>query len=441
METDTIAAIATPPGTGAVAIVRISGPRSAEVASAVFRGPALRPRRQTHGLLVGPGGAAIDDVLATLFRGPASYTGEDSAEIACHGGMLVTRRVLDAVLTAGARPAEPGEFTQRAFLNGKLDLTQAEAVMDLISARTDLAMRAARGQLDGRLGGRLEALRGDLLGALAHIEAYIDFPDEDIDPATGGELAAKLRSAAAAARSLAATEEGGRILREGLATVLAGPPNAGKSSLLNVLLGFERAIVSDTPGTTRDTIEETVNLRGIPVRLTDTAGIRQAGDEIERQGIARTGRALADADLVIEVADGSRPRDEHPALDPAPPRHLLAVNKADLGLHPSWGGEGLPISCRDGSGIDALLDAIAGAAAGGGAWGDDLVTVNARHRAWLDRAAAAAERAAGGLGAGLSPEFVAVDAREALEALGEIVGRTDAEDILGEIFGSFCIGK
>ena len=288
----------------------------------------------------------------------------------------MTRRVLDALLAAGARPAEPGEFTRRAFTNGKMDLTQAEAVMDVIRAGTDLSLRAAEEQLAGRLGQRIEALRGDLLGLVAHVEAWIDFPEEGINPDTVAALLARCDGIQASLDALLATADQGRILREGVRTVIYGHPNVGKSSLLNALVGHERAIVSEVPGTTRDTIEEFLNVRGLPLRLVDTAGLRESDDAVERQGIARTRATLARADLALHVVDASRPKWESGSgkrelgVDSAPT--ILVLNKADLGLHPSWkttdageshlplptSGFRLPVSCRTGEGLEDLADTI-----------------------------------------------------------------------------------
>lgn len=308
---DTIAAISTPLGEGAIAVLRMSGPRAVEIAGQVFRGKvranAMAARMQRFGAICDEG-QKLDDVLLTVFRSPHSYTGEDVVEIAGHGGVLVARRILELLLKCGARSAEPGEFTQRAYLSGKMDLTQAEAVMDLITAQTDLALRAATEQLEGRLGERIRGLRERLVELLAHVEAFIDFPDEDIDPDTGDALRAKLDTARAETAALLATAGQGRVLREGVRTVIYGAPNVGKSSLLNLLLGYERAIVSARPGTTRDVIEEVISLRGYPLRLVDTAGIRESDDEIERAGMARTRRQVERADLVLHIADASAPR-------------------------------------------------------------------------------------------------------------------------------------
>lgn len=335
----TIAAQATAAGQGAIAVIRMSGPGCMDILKqctpAAFT-ERLRPRRATLVCIRDAEGAVIDQALVTWFPAPASYTGEDTAEISCHGGMLVTDRLLKRLYQCGASPAEPGEFTKRAFLNGRMDLTQAEAVMDVISAGSDLALKAAQTQLDGGVGAQVDELKDNLVHVLAHIEAYIDFPDEDISPDTASDLLARLRSMEEKLSSLLKTAEGGRLLREGIRTAIAGPPNVGKSSLLNTLLGYDRAIVSNIAGTTRDTVEESIQLAGLALRLIDTAGMRESSDVIEQAGITRTNRALETADLVLEVADASIPRVKDftaPAL--TAPR-LLILNKCDLGVHPDW---------------------------------------------------------------------------------------------------------
>lgn len=446
--TDTIAAISTPFGEGAIALLRLSGPRAVEIADTVFRSKvpasALPARVQQFGAIF-DADRRLDDVLLTVFRAPHSYTGEDVVEIACHGGVLITRRILELLLRSGARAADPGEFTQRAYLHGKMDLTQAEAVMDLITAQTDLALRAATEQLEGRLGHRIRALREDLLSLLAHIEAYIDFPDEDIDPDTGDALRARLDSAGAELQALLATAGQGRILREGVRTVIYGAPNVGKSSLLNLLLGYERAIVSARPGTTRDTLEETIALRGLPLRLVDTAGVRESEDEIERAGIERTRQQVGRADLVLHVVDASEGICDFRfrISDLGNASVLLVLNKSDLPEHPSWSGvEGVRLSCRTGAGAEALADAIfARVTAGHAAHRDWTVAINARHAACLSSALGFAESARTALASALSPEFIAEDLRGALEAVGEVVGKADTEELLGKIFSTFCIGK
>jgi len=437
---DTIAAISTPFGEGAIAVLRTSGPRAVEIAGAAYRGKLpvteMRARVQHFGTVF-DGDQKLDDVLLTVFRAPHSYTGEDIVEIAGHGGVLVARRILEVLLRSGARSAEPGEFTQRAYLNGKMDLTQAEAVMDLISAQTDLALLAAGEQLAGRLGERIRGLRESVVELLAHVEAYIDFPDEDIDPDTGEALLRKLDAARAGMEELLATAERGKVLREGVRTVIYGAPNVGKSSLLNVLLGQERAIVSARPGTTRDVIEEVINLRGLPLRLIDTAGVRESDDEIERAGMERTRHQVERADLVLQVVDAHE--------EPVKPETsaILVLNKIDLGEHPGWRGvEGVRISCLKGDGIESLADTIAARVTGGaGTQRDWSLAINARHADCLRRARDFAGAAREALTSGLSPEFVAEELRGALDAVGEIVGKADNEEILGKIFSTFCIGK
>ncbi len=453
--TDTIAAVATPFGEGAIALLRVSGPAALDIADQVCRvgrrgkPSALVPKRLARAKLLTTHQEVLDEILLSIHRAPASYTGEDLVEITCHGGVLVTRRALDTLLAAGARAAGPGEFTQRAFLNGKMDLTQAEAVMDLITAQTDLALRAAGEQLAGRLGERVGALREDLLSLVAHVEAFIDFPDEDIDPDTGAALLARLAQVQARLDALLATAGQGRILREGVRTVIFGEPNVGKSSLLNALLGQDRAIVSATPGTTRDTIEEFVNVRGLPLRLIDTAGLRDTADPLEAAGIARTRHTLASADLALHVYDASAPPPpEVPGPAAAVGAAMIAVlNKADLGVHPGWTSIGpdpdwVHTSCVREDGTHALAERIyERVTRGQAAWSPSSAAINARHQDCLRRARQAVATAAAVLAAGRSPEFVALDLRQALDAVGEVVGGVDTEDILGRIFSTFCIGK
>ena len=442
----TIAAIATPAGVGAVSLVRISGPDAIAVADRATGGKAssVMPRTTRHCHLIDPDNNIIDDGLMTVFRAPNSYTGEDSVEFTGHGGILVTREVLGRFLACGATAAGPGEFTQRAFLNGKLDLTQAEGVMDLISAQTRLSLRAARSQLEGTLGRRTTAARDQLLETLAHLEAWIDFPEEDIDPQTGALLRGRVNAVLTVVDSLLATADQGRILREGVRTVIFGEPNVGKSSLLNCLLGFDRAIVSDIAGTTRDTIEEIINLNGIPLRLVDTAGVREASDRIEAEGIQRTVRQIEAADLLLEIADASQPRPVDAVLPATSAKHLLVLNKTDLGEHPSWSGiAAIRLSCSNGEGFESLSNAIRDSLHFSDAdWGEHAVAINARHQASLALARTGLLAALELLDdASSDTELAAIDLREALDALGEIPGRVDTEDLLGVIFSSFCIGK
>ncbi len=441
---DTIAAISTPIGEGALAVIRLSGPCALSVVTRVFRGafPTAKfvPRRVVFGGIHDCSGK-VDEVLVTYFRSPNSYTGEDVVEVSCHGGVLVTRRVLDLLLTGGARMANPGEFTQRAFLNGKMDLTQAEAVMDLIRAQTELALRAANEQLAGHLGSELTEIRELLLTTLAHIEAYIDFPDEQIDPDTGKALRDRILALENRLDRLLATADQGRVLRHGLRTVIYGAPNVGKSSLLNLLLGYDRAIVSEVPGTTRDTIEEVINVRGIPVRLIDTAGARESSDFVESEGIRRARRQVEQADLVIHVVDSSLPPSGVKLVDRS--RAVLLLNKADLGIHPEWQtAPGIKFSCKEKSGLEDLNQAIWNRVMGGAVRLDDVrVAINARHQACLQNAKQLLETGRRSLEDGKSPEFISIELRGALDAVGEVVGRLDTEDLLGKIFSEFCIGK
>ncbi|MCB1279340.1 tRNA uridine-5-carboxymethylaminomethyl(34) synthesis GTPase MnmE [Prosthecobacter sp.] len=447
MLNDTIAAISTSMGEAAISVVRMSGPQALRIAAQAFKLPLkLTPRFAHLVSAIDSAGGPIDHGLLLHFKGPASYTGEDVIEFHGHGGVLVTQRVLERLLACGARSAEPGEFTQRAFLNGKMDLTQAEAVMDLIHAQSTLALRAANEQLGGAIGREAQAMQQEIIPVLAHIEAYIDFPEEDISPETGADLLKRIDSVIERAQKLIATSEQGRILRHGARTVISGAPNVGKSSLLNVLLGFERAIVSPTAGTTRDTIEEIIQVHGIPLRLVDTAGLRESSDDIERVGIQRTERELDRADLVIEVVDGSSPR--NPARLTLSPelasRRILVLNKADLGIHPSWSAEpkAIPLSCLNGEGIEPLRDAIREVIAHAGPLAaDHPIAINARHKAAFERSAERLRAARAALERNEAPEFIALEIREALQALGDVIGQVDVERILDVIFSTFCIGK
>lgn len=447
MINDTIAAISTALGEAAISVVRVSGPQALQIAARVARLPVKVLPRMAHLVpILGADGGALDHGLLLYFKGPASYTGEDIIEFHGHGGVLVTQRVLDRWLACGARAADPGEFTQRAFLNGKMDLTQAEAVMDLIHAQSTLALRAANEQLGGAIGREAAAMQQEIIPVLAHIEAYIDFPEEDISPETGADLVRRIDAVLGRAQKLIATSEQGRILRHGARTVISGAPNVGKSSLLNVLLGFERAIVSPTAGTTRDTIEEIIQVHGIPLRLVDTAGLREAGDDIERVGIQRTERELERADLVIEVVDGSRaPSGARLVLSPEiARRRILILNKSDLGIHADWSADpgAIPLSCLSGDGIEPLRDAIRDVIATAGPLATDHpIAINARHKAAFERSAERLLAAKAALECNEAPEFIALEIREALQALGDVIGQVDVERILDVIFSTFCIGK
>ncbi len=441
-QSDIIAAIATPSGAGALAVIRVSGAGAAQVVQQCTAGRVLQPRVATLVRVRDAHGAVLDECVATYFAGPASFTGEDTVELSCHGGMLVTRRVLERLLACGARPAEPGEFSRRAFENGKLDLTQAEAVMDIISAGSDLALRAAQNQLHGAISSQVGQAVDALVNVAAHVEAYIDFPEEDIAPDTTDALLEQLAGVESVLRRLLSTADEGRLLREGIRTAIVGAPNVGKSSLLNMLLGYERAIVSDTAGTTRDTIEESVSLGGLRLRLIDTAGLHESEDAIECAGMERSRRAGAEADLLLEVADVTAPR-QVLNLPETGAHHLLVLNKTDLPEHPDWAGvqSAIRISCVSGAGCDALAHAVEKIFLHDSGEHDSFAAINARHRFALLEALGYLAAARAALVAGESPELVDVELRAALDSLGAITGRVDTEDILSRVFATFCLGK
>jgi tRNA modification GTPase len=443
---ETIAAISTPAGEGAIALVRISGPGAIAIADKVFRGKGRPSQFESHvqhlGEIVDEAGQLIDEAVMSIHRAPSSYTGEDLVEISCHGGTLVTAKVLDACLHAGARNARPGEFTERAFLNGKMDLTQAEAVIDLIRARTDLALRSATEQLEGKLGEKIRAIRDALVTVLAHIEASIDFPEEGIEPDEGEELRGHLDSIREQIQALLATADQGRLLREGVRVVIYGATNAGKSSLLNRLLGYERVIVSETHGTTRDTIEEMINLRGVPIRLLDTAGLRTSTSDLEREGITRTERSLQTADLRLHVVDRSAPKPPHFAKQTANGNEIVLLNKNDLIEHHDWKKfDALRISCVTGEGLPDVEREILARITRQNLRPESAVAINTRHRDCLRRAVESCNRARNAMNEGLTPEYLAADLNCALRAVGEVIGAVDIEEILDSVFGQFCIGK
>src|SRR5437870_1791087 len=443
---DTIAAISTPAGEGAIALVRISGANSIAVADKICRAKAKPSEFASHvqhfGEIVDETERLIDQVMMSIHRAPASYTGEDLVEISCHGGMLVSARVLEVCLRAGARAARPGEFTERAFLNGKMDLTQAEAVIDLIRAKTDLALRSATEQLEGRLGERIRKLRDELISLIAHIEASIDFPEEGIAPDENERLAARLDSIRNEISILLATAGQGRILREGVRVVIYGATNAGKSSLLNQLLGYERVIVSETHGTTRDTIEEMINLRGVPIRLLDTAGLRTSTSQLESEGIARTEKSLQTADLRLHIVDGNAPRPPHFEERADNGSEIVLLNKSDLPEHRDWEHfDSWRTPCATGEGLPEVEKEILTRITKQNLKPESTVAINTRHRDCLRRALESCDRARTAMRDGLTTEYVAVDLNQALCAVGEVIGVVDVEQILDSVFGQFCIGK
>jgi len=472
---DTIAAIATPLGQGGLAVVRISGAGALAVADKVFipsgRSSVKPSAAATHTIHYGKivrHGETIDEVLLSVLRAPRTFTRENTVEISCHGGLLPAKLVLDTVLENGARLAEPGEFTRRAFLNGRLDLAQAEAVADLIHSRTELALAAANEQLAGKLSQRINQLRDELMKTLAHVEAHIDFPDEDISPDTKAQLLKRLENGVAFMDELLRTANEGQILRRGIRAAIVGRPNAGKSSLLNQLLGHDRAIVSPIAGTTRDTIEETANIRGLPVVFIDTAGLREGRDEIEVEGIRRSRETLARAELILHVLDASEPltpADEIYLAEFSAKKRILVRNKSDLPVKlelsaerrsptrresdgasqlagPEAGAPVVDVCCLSGQGMEALKDAIKNLVWAGKIEAGMLqVMINSRHQEALGRARTATSTSIEALRAGESLEFVALDLRIAVNAVGEIVGKTATEDLLDSIFSQFCLGK
>jgi tRNA modification GTPase len=453
MEADTIAAVSTPPGEGGIGIVRLSGPDSLAIARRVFRPSRpgeLRSHRLRHGFVVDPAtGERLDEVLLAPMLAPGTYTREDVVEINCHGGLVPVRRVLELAIREGARLAEPGEFTKRAFLNGRIDLSQAEAALDLIRAKTASAERIAMEQLEGGLSRRVGSVLGRVRDFCAHLEAYIDFPEEEIEPASLSEIKGGLRVAEEEARALSASFEEGRLFREGIRAVIAGRPNVGKSSLLNALLSEDRAIVTEMPGTTRDVLEEFASIKGLPMRIVDTAGIRQARDMAEEEGVRRTLRAMEGADVILGMLDASEPLHEgdRELLERIAGRNAVVVlNKCDLprglGGAPPEGMRVVEVSARTGAGLDALRDAIYELSVKDpSALAEGVVVTNLRHRLSLDRAAEGLAAALLALEEGRPLEIAAMEMREALDALGEIVGAVTTDDILDRIFGEFCIGK
>ena len=438
---DTIAAIATAPGAGGVGIVRLSGPRASEIAQALC-GRVLRPRHAHHVRFENDDGETLDDGIAIAFAGPASYTGEDVVELQGHGSPVVLQQVLARCRALGARLARPGEFSERAFLNGRLDLTQAEAVADLIAAGDVRAARAARRALDGAFSTRCDALAAELLHLRVHVEAMIDFSDEPIDALGGDVVAERLDALATSLAVLLAEAEQGRRLRDGLHAVIVGPPNAGKSSLLNALAGSERAIVTEIAGTTRDLLHETVRIAGAELTLVDTAGLREAGDAIEREGIRRARAELRRADLAIVVLDA---RDPDAGLSAVAgdirdvPARLVVHNKVDLLEGAATDDDVVRVSAHTGAGLDVLRAALATQVAGPAA-GEGAFTARQRHVDALRIAADAVADARTTLQA-QTLELTAEALRMAHDAVGEITGRVLPDDLLGHIFSSFCIGK
>ena len=460
MAEDTISAIVTAPGEAGVGIVRVSGPLAQNVGEALFCSASGRKLAElpshyaSYGKVVNPvDGAMVDEALLLVMRAPHSYTREDVVEIQCHGSHVSLRRILALTLSCGARLAEPGEFTKRAFLNGRLDLTQAEAVMDVIRAKTEASLRLAVRHLEGGLAAAIRAERERLLALIAHIEALLDYPEEEIEEVSARQAADGAALSAVALQRLLDTADQGKVLREGLATVILGKPNVGKSSLLNALVRTQRAIVTDVPGTTRDVIEEYVNLRGVPLRIIDTAGIRETEDIVEKLGVERSRQMLEEADLVLVLLDTSRPlstEDKEVLTLLGAQKSLVLLNKSDL--PPLWGEEEirtlapgqqvLRISLAAASGLEELEEAIVQQVyCGAASQGEGLLAVNVRQEALLQQAVRHLQEVGVAAAAGMPLDCLSIDLRAAWTLLGEITGDTVGEDMITEIFSRFCIGK
>lgn len=446
---DTIAALATPTGTSAIAVLRISGPDTRELTKNIA-GTLPSPRSATRVDYRDAAGNLVDDVLLTWFVAPASYTAEDTLEISCHGNPFIAQRIFEDLLARGCRPADAGEFTQRAFLNGQMDLSQAEAVMDLIHARSTRALAAANQQLRGALGRKMDELIEGLLAVLAKIEAYIDFPDEDLPPEDQKAVGLALDQLKKNTGNLLTTNHYGDILRDGLKTVILGDPNAGKSSLLNRLVGRDRALVSDQPGTTRDYLEERIILGDHCLRLIDTAGLNATPAELEKRGMEKSLERMNEADLILLVLDSSKAAPELPQVvrqHLSKANALIVANKSDLSgeaiFSPDYADfETIKTSALTGAGFDELQIALQNRAdAFHVELGDDLIAINARHADALARATECLEQAAAQLEVGDPIELIASELRGSLAAYGEISGKIDNERMLDHLFASFCIGK
>lgn len=458
LQTDTIAAISTPPGPGAIGILRLSGPEAASVAEKCFQPlghKTLRdhgPRELVYGDLLDSGGAPIDRVLCTYSLGPSSYTGEDTAEFHCHGSPMVLTLGLEALFAAGARQAKAGEFTRRAFLNGRLDLAQAEAVGDLLEARSREGARHAAGQLAGALSKKIGDIYSALVDVMAHFHAVLDYPDEDIDPFRLEELSRTLEEQEGELSALLSTCGRGKLLREGVPCAIVGRPNAGKSSLLNAMLGWDRAIVTEIPGTTRDTVEERCELGGVPLRLIDTAGLRDTADPVEKLGVERSRKAMEEAGLILVLIDASRPAQDEDflllreAMSLAPT--ILVWTKGDLPAVPcpvkryeEIGCPAVTVSAKV-QDLDELCQEIS-CAFPQDLWSEHYgeILTNARQEEAAKRAREAVRRAREALEAGVTPDALLTDVEEALEALGELTGQSVREDVTDRIFSKFCVGK
>ncbi len=451
---DTIAAISTPAGQGGIGIVRLSGKDAIHIADKIFRSSGkhkikkIGSHRILYGHILDPDSKElVDEVLISVMKAPNTYTKEDIIEINCHGGAVPVRRALELVLKYGARLADPGEFTQRAFLNGRIDLAQAEAVLDVINSLTVESQKSAVNQLKGNLSEKIEKIRQELVELAALVETFIDFPEEDIEPFSLKDVNKRSLKIKKALEKLINSSRYGLILREGLKTAIIGRPNVGKSSLLNALIEKDRAIVTEAPGTTRDVIEEYLNIKGLPLRIMDTAGIRNVDDVAEKEGVKRSLSAIEDADLVLLVLDGSaslHKTDKELIRKSGNKKRILVINKTDLTQkinlsQPSFNP--VNISAKKGTGLGKLKNIIVTTALNGNTESSTEAVTNIRHVHALERTLDSVNSFRTEIKKDISPEFLSVDLREALDAVGEIIGITTPDEILNTIFSNFCIGK
>ena len=447
MKNRTIAAVSTPQGVGGISVIRVSGDDSVAICDGIFKGAKslkdVKSHTVSYGHIVDKSGAYADEVLVTVMRAPKTYTREDVVEISTHGGFLASKKVLELLIAEGAYPAEAGEFTKRAFLNGRIDLSGAEGVIDIINAKTEAERQNALYQAGGGLFRKIKKLRGDLVHLAAQMQVAIDYPDEDLEDITREDISDTLAACSSEVGRLLKTKDNGRILKEGIKTAIVGKPNVGKSSLLNCLSGGERAIVTDIPGTTRDVIEEFVNLDGVPLRLSDTAGIRDTDDDVEKIGVSRAKAAIDGAELVLFVMDaGTGPGEEDAALNELlkNKKVIRIANKSDIKKADFFAD--VEISAKNGDGIGKLSELIkkmynfAELPSADGA-----VITNMRHVSALERAGAALERAREQIVSGMPQDIAALDINGAIDILGEITGETVSDDIVSDIFHSFCVGK
>lgn len=461
MDIDTIAAISTPPGEGAIGIVRLSGPDSLEIADRVFKSPSgkklkdVRSHTIHYGHIIDPReNKTIEEVMVSVMRAPKTFTREDVVEINCHGGFLSVNRVLELLLSMGARLAEPGEFTKRAFLNGRIDLSQAEATMDLIRAKTDKAMNNALGQLEGRLSRKVKKLRQELVEILAHVEVNIDYPEyDDVEEMTHTLFKEKAEYVKKEIEKLLETAKQGKILREGIKTAIIGRPNVGKSSLLNSFVQENKAIVTDIPGTTRDILEEYVNVRGVPLKLIDTAGIRETEDVVEKIGVERSRKVLREADLILLLLNNNEELTDEDRQLFASVKNMdviVVINKIDLEQKLDMseverladGRKIVPVSVKEDQGIEELEKTIADMFISGQIEGDDLTYVsNARHIGLLNRALQSVCDGLEGIENGIPVDIVQIDMTKAWELLGEITGEIVHDELIDTLFSQFCLGK